>query len=475
MNVYFLGIAGAGVSALASVLASEGHTVSGSDDGVFPPVSTYLTRVGIPYHVGFDPAQIPLAVDVAIIGSSAKLDLGDNPELADLIARGVPRYSFAEYLGVHTEGRENIVVAGSFGKSSLTALTAFLMREAGKDPGYFIGAIPLDLEATGHAGADKAFIVEGDEYVVSGTDPRSKFLLYNPAQVLLSSIVHDHVNVFPTMAAYETPFAELLTLLPKDNLLVCAQGYEPIERLTAGRPVVWYGLGEGAHYRATNIVVGETTSFDLTTPSGETIALTTQLLGLHNIENIAGAAALLLERGDIDAFTLRAALPRFRGVARRLDKKTTVSRVPAYEGFGSSYEKARSAIEAITLHFPDRPSVVVFEPHTFSWRNQDALAWYDTVFEGVSRVLLLPPPGHGAATHHQLTQADILARIRAAGVEAEAFEGGPAVLAELDRSLTGDEVVLLLSSGPLAGLAETAPAMLDAKFAQSLSVSSGNT
>ncbi|HEX7761444.1 MAG TPA: Mur ligase domain-containing protein [Caulobacteraceae bacterium] len=464
MHVYFLGIAGAGVSALASVLASEGHTVSGSDDGVFPPVSTYLTRMGIPYHVGFDPAQIPLAVDVAIVGSSAKLDLGDNPELAELIARGIPRYSFAEYLGVHTVGRETIVVAGSFGKSSLTALVTFLMREAGKDPGYFIGAVPLDLEATGHAGRDKAFVIEGDEYVVSGADPRSKFLLYHPHQVLLSSIVHDHVNVFPTMAAYEAPFAELLTLLPKDHLLVCAQGYEPIERLTAGRPVVWYGLHEGAHYRAANIVVGETTRFDLITPSGAAIALTTQLLGLHNIENIAGAAALLLERGDIDAFTLRAALPRFRGVARRLDKKTTVSRVPAYEGFGSSYEKARSAIEAITLHFPARPAVVVFEPHTFSWRNQDALAWYDTVFEGVSRVLLLPPPGHGAASHHQLTQADILARIRAAGVEAEAFAGGPEVLAELDRALTGEEVLVLLSSGPLAGLAETAPALLDKKF-----------
>ncbi|MBS0408402.1 MAG: hypothetical protein JSR86_00695 [Proteobacteria bacterium] len=464
MHVYFLGIAGAGVSALASVLASEGHTVSGSDDGVFPPVSTYLTRMGIPYHVGFDPAQIPAAIDVAIVGSSAKLDLGDNPELAELIRRGVPRYSFAEFLGLHTQGRENIVVAGSFGKSSLTALIAYLMRAVGKDPGYFIGAIPLDLDATGHAGKDRAFVIEGDEYIVGGEDRRSKFMLYHPSQVLLSSIVHDHVNVFPTMADYEAPFAELLALLPRDGLLVCAQGYEPIERLTAGRKVVWYGLEDGADYRAANIQVGETTTFDLATPSGETIPLATQLLGLHNIENIAGAAALLLERGDIDAFTLRQALPRFRGVARRLDKKTATSRVPAYEGFGSSYEKARSAIEAIALHFPGRPAVVVFEPHTFSWRNEEALAWYDTVFEGVSRVLLLPPPGHGAATHHQLSQTDILARIRSAGVDADAFANGPEVLAELDRSLSGDEVLLLLSSGPLAGLAETAPALLETKF-----------
>ena len=464
MHVYFLGIAGAGVSALASVLISEGHRVSGSDDGVFPPVSSYLDRMGVPYHVGFDPALIPADIDAAVVGSSAKLDLGDNPELAELIRRGVPRFSFAQFLADHTAGRQNIVVAGSFGKSTLTAMTAVLMRAAGHDPGYFIGAIPLDLETTGHGGTDRAFLIEGDEYVISGTDHRSKFVLYHPDQLLLSSIVHDHVNVFPTMADYEAPFAQLLALLPDDGLLVCATGFEPIRRLTAGRAVVWYGLDEDAGYRAGNIVIGEITRFDLTTPSGRVIPLETELLGLHNIENIAGAAAQLLERGDVDAASLQRGVRAFRGVARRLDKKTRASRIPAYEGFGSSYEKARSAIEAIALHFPARPSVVVFEPHTFSWRNQDALAWYDTVFAGVSRVLLLPPPRHGEDSHQQLTATDILARVRAAGVDADAFGSGAEVLAELERSLRGNEVLLLLSSGPMDGLVATAPAMLERRW-----------
>ncbi len=134
MKVYFLGIAGAGMSALASVLASEGHEVSGSDGAVYPPVSTYLERLGVPYHTGFDAALIPPDVDVAIIGSSAALGLKDNPELAELVRRGVPRHSFAENLGLHTRGRENIVVTGSFGKSTLTAMCAFLLRAAGRDP-----------------------------------------------------------------------------------------------------------------------------------------------------------------------------------------------------------------------------------------------------------------------------------------------------------------------------------------------------
>ena len=174
-------------------------------------------------------------------------------------------------------------------------------------------------------------------------------------------------------------------------------------------------------------------------------------------------SALLLEWGLLKPEQLTAGVRRFRGVARRLDKKTIRSRVPAYEGFGSSYEKARSAIEAIKLHFPSRPLVVIFEPHTFSWRNEEALAWYDTVFEGVAAVLVLPPPEHGAATHHQLTQDQIVARIAAAGVEAASCAGAAAVLADLDLRLSGHEVVLLLSSGPLDGLAGSLPAWLDAR------------
>lgn len=464
MNLYFLGIAGAGVSALASILVTEGHTVSGSDDGVFPPVTTYLDRLAIPYHVGFDAGLVPPDVHAAVVGSSAKLDLAHNPELAELKRRGVPLYSFPEFLGRHTAGRDTVVVAGSFGKSSVTALLAVILTEAGGDPGYFIGAVPLDLPLTGRSGTDPVFVMEGDEYIVGPGDPRSKFALYAPKSLLITSLIHDHVNVFPTMADYEAPFAQLIAGLPPDALLVCAHPFEALHRLAAGRRVVWYGREPGPGYHAENLTVGEVTRFDLVTPGGARIPLETELLGLHNVENIVGAAALLLERGDVGAEALQRGIRRFRGVARRLDKKTTASRIPAYEGFGSSYEKARSAIEAILLHFPDRPCVVVFEPHTFSWRDPAALAWYDTVFEGVARVLLLPPPGHGAG-QGQSTQGQIAQRIADAGVPVAPVADGAAALADLAATLAGDEVILLLSSGPLDALPETLPPWLEARFA----------
>ena len=462
LKVYFLGIAGAGMSALASVLVSEGHTVSGSDSRVFPPVTDYLDRLGVIWRDGFDASLLPADLDAAVVGGSAKLDLANNPELRALKERGVPLYSFPEFLGLHTRGRRNAVIAGSFGKSTLTALCAVLMREAGRDPGYFIGAVPLDLPTTGHGGTEPGFLIEGDEYVTGDDDRRAKFALYHPSALLLSSLVHDHVNVYPTMADYEAPFATLIGDLPSDALLVCAHAFEPLRRMTKSRAVVWYGLKPCSGYHADRIEIGEITTFDLVTPRGDRIPLRTELLGLHNIENIVGAAAFLLERGEIDANVLQRGVARFRGVARRLDKKTTVSRVPVYEGFGSSYEKARSAIEAILLHFPDRPTVVVFEPHTFSWRNQGALAWYDTVFDGVARVLLLPPPTHGP--HDQLSAAEIRDRIRRAGVNVALVDGAEMAIADLEGTLAGDEAVLLLSSGPLDGLPASLPPMMDRRF-----------
>jgi UDP-N-acetylmuramate: L-alanyl-gamma-D-glutamyl-meso-diaminopimelate ligase len=463
LHVYFLGIAGAGVSALASILVSQGARVSGSDEGVFPPVSTYLDRLGIRYATRFDAANVPDDVDVAVIGASAKLGGADNPEAAELKRRGVRCVTFPEFLGEHTRGRENIIIAGSFGKSSLTALIAYLLRAAGRDPGYFIGAVPLDLPTTGHWGRDPEMILEGDEYVVSPEDRRSKFVLYHPAHTLISSIVHDHFNMFPTMESYEAPLADLIALTPPSGLLVCARQYEPIRRLGAGRRIVWYGLGDGEGYCARDIEIGEFTRFTITTPAGASIRVETQMLGLHAVKNILGAAALLLERGLVTADNLVRALPAFRGVARRLDKKTSTSRIPVYEGFGSSYEKARSAIEAVRLHFPTRPLVVIFEPHTFSWRNEAARGWYETVFGGVDRVLMLPPPTHGAGSHAQMTQSEILACVEAAGIAVEGVASGAEALVKLER-LTGAEVVLLLSSGPLDGLAETAPRLLDDRF-----------
>jgi len=466
MRIHFTGVAGAGMSAAALMMREAGHQLSGSDEDVFPPMSTYVEGLGFPFHRSFAAANLPADLDVLVQGTSAKLGGEANPEVAEARRRGVKVTSFPQMVGEATAGRDVTVVAGSFGKSTCTALLAHVLRSGGVDAGWMVGAISPSLPDTGHWGAARQVVLEGDEYVVGQTDRRSKFLLYHPKDVLLTSLVHDHVNVFPTFADYEAPFRDLLKLLPADGLLVARESV-PIRAVAgeAGCRIVWYDTarrpqGQEGGWWADEVVYGDTTRFTLVRPDGGRLALATTLLGEHNIENIVGVGAYVLERGLVSEPGLAAAVESFAGIRRRLDRLTTTSRVPVIEGFGSSYEKARSAIEALLLHYPHRPLSVVFEPHTFSWRSKDALPWYDTVFEGVARVLMIPPPVHGADTHHQSSLDEILSRTAAAGVAVEPVRTAEAALAALS-ALKGDEVVLLLSSGPLLGLPDTLPPAFD--------------
>jgi UDP-N-acetylmuramate: L-alanyl-gamma-D-glutamyl-meso-diaminopimelate ligase len=380
--------------------------------------------------------------------------------------------TFPELVGEATGERRNIVVAGSFGKSTCTALMAHILRQTGVDAGWMIGAISASLPATGHWGSAPDMVLEGDEYIVGAGDRRSKFVLYHPDHLLLTSLVHDHVNVFPTFADYEAPFRELLRLLPAEGLLVARE--HPAIRAIAGDAVariVWYDTAPCDGWFAEDVAYGDVTRFTLVGPGGRRIPLATSLLGEHNIENIVGVAAYLLERGLVDEIQLARAVENFAGIRRRLDRLTKQSSIPVIEGFGSSYEKARSAIEAMLLHYPHRPLTVVFEPHTFSWRSRDALAWYDTVFEGAARVLVVPPPHHGEASHNQSSFEEILARVAATGVPVEGVESAEAATAALSH-LSGGEVVLLLSSGPLLGLPDSLPPVFDELYGPAVAVAS---
>ena len=173
---------------------------------------------------------------------------------------------------------------------------------------------------------------------------------------------------------------------------------------------------------------------------------------------------MLLEKKLLSPEELAAGIGTFQGVKRRMEPLAPASRVPVYEGFGSSYEKARSAIEAARLHFPDRRLLIVFEPHTFTWRNRAAIADYDDVFAGAAKVFIFEPASQGAGTHAQLTQDEIVARVKAAGFDTEAISDPEAALQRLDDMLRADDVVLLLTSGELGGLIKTIPRLAETKY-----------
>jgi UDP-N-acetylmuramate: L-alanyl-gamma-D-glutamyl-meso-diaminopimelate ligase len=465
-KAHFIGIAGKGMSATALLLRQMGVRITGSDEGFYPPVSDYLKNENIPFAAGYRKENIPDDTDVVVIGKNAKLVPESNEEVRAAMESGKPVRSFADLLHDMTAGSETLVVAGSYGKSTCTALLAWCLKSAGKDPSYFIGEITNGLERHAHRGQGKTFVLEGDEYPASNWDDRSKFLLYNARNVLLTSATHDHINVFPTHAEYLAPFRILLGSLPSDGLLV-VNSHEPHARALAANlscRIVFYALDDRAHWHAANIERGAETCFDLMRGNEKIIRLSTRMLGDHNIDNIVGVSAMLLEKKLLTPEELRPGIISFLGVKRRMELLSPASKVPVYEGFGSSYEKARSAIVATKLHFPNRRLIVVFEPHTFTWRNRAAVAAYDDVFAGASRIFIFEPASHGAATHAQLTQDEIVARTKAAGYEAEAINDPDEALQRLGGVLDRDDVVLLLTSGELGGLIRKIPQLVEMKF-----------
>mgnify|MGYP000650935076 CR=1 FL=1 len=466
-TAHLIGICGIGMSATALLLKQDGFVVSGSDADCYGPPKGILDRANIKPTLTYAPANIPEPVDLVVIGRNAKLLPSENDEVRSAYERRLNIRSFPEVLGDLTKDRSNLVVAGSYGKSTTTSIVAHILRHAGVDAGYFIGAEPIrsaTLPAPSDIGTAPVFVLEGDEYPSGHDDPRAKFMHLHPHDVVLTAVVHDHVNIYPTYEDYTKPFRDLLAAVPGDGqVVVCAEEPGALKLANeSGARVVTYGVDTG-DYHAADIRIGARSRFTLICPDGLSVELETALLGRHNIENIIAAGTCLLSRKLVDARAFQAAVADFAGVRRKLDNIALGSAVPVYEGFGSSYEKARSAIEAIQLHFSDNRLVVVFEPHTFGWRNRANLYWYDDVFAGADLTWVAAPATQGAATHAQLAGSEILDRVRLSGIAAEPYD--PTHPEAVVEALRPGDVVLILTSGDLNGSLEALSAAVAERFA----------
>ena len=464
-RVHFVGIAGMGMSAVAILLKEQGWEVSGSDAEAYPPATTQLERHKIPYNTSYNAKNILHDADVIVIGKNAKLTREENEEVRAGYESGARIVSFPELLGEIVKERETIVVAGSYGKSTITSLLAWCLSHAGIDAGWFIGASPEGMEPA-HLGTHPVFVLEGDEYPTSHEDLKPKFLHYHARDVLITAATHDHVNVYPTHDDYLKPFRTLLKSLPSNGLLVLSADERHARTMvdTSSARLVWYALNDESGWYARNIRYGDTTVFTLMKDGNSIIELETQLMGAHNVENIVGVAAALLEKKLVTPKQLAAALKHFKGLTRRLDKKTSNSSVPAYEGFGSSREKLQAAINALKAQYPEKRLILVFEPHTFSWRNKQMLHWFDTGFGGAELVVLYKPAEQGADTHEQSTQEEMVRRLSEVGIIARPTNTPEETLSVLSSEVRDGDLVLLSSSGSMDGLIEQIPQWLDTMF-----------
>ena len=465
-KVHLIGICGAGMSAVAVVLKRGSWKVSGSDEGFYEPISGYLRKNKISFFGNYSAKNIPRDADLIVIGNHAKLVPESNAEVKAAFASGIEIKSLPEMLAMFSEGKNNLVITGSFGKSTCTALLAYCLIKTKKNPSYFIGAVPIDSKQSLHLGKGKEFVIEGDEYRSSNWDNRSKFMHFSPSSVLLISAEHDHINLFPTEKSYKEPYKKLVAKIPKGGLLVYANKAKNTKEIVkyAKCKAVSYSLNnKSSDWHAQNIKYGLYTSFDLMNKGEKITNIKTKLLGNHNIENIIGGGALLLEQKLIKPVEFAKAIKTFSGIMRRIELKTKKSIVPVYEGFGSSYSKTKVIFETLKLHFPKKKIIAVFEPHTFSWRNREALKWYKDIFDGISEVILLPPPMHGKGTHDQLTYDQIFKAIPKSINKYKARTEKESL--DLIKKITNkNDIIVLISSGSLLGLSKSIPNLIERLF-----------
>lgn len=454
------------MSALAVLLKEAGWKISGSDENFYEPVLGYLKKNKIKFYKKYSGGNIPKDADLIIIGKHAGLVQEKNVEVKKAFESGKKIKSLPEVLALLSKNKENLIVAGSFGKSTCTALLTWCLLKAKKDPSYFIGAVPMNFDKSSHLGKGKEFVLEGDEYPSSNWDNTSKFLHFNPSSVLLISAEHDHINVFPTERSYKEPYKLLVAKIPKKGLLVFsfeAKNTREIRKYAECKTANYALDNKKADWYAKNIRYGIETSFDLIHKDKKVIRIKTRLLGNHNIENIIGSGAMLLEQKIIKPQEFANAVGNFEGIKRRIELKTKNSLIPVYEGFGSSYEKTKVIFDALILHFPKKKIMAVFEPHTFSWRNRGALKWYKNIFDGVEEVILLPPPSQGKNTHDQLTFDEIFNEIKKHNSVHKAEKEKDA-LALLKKITKKDDIIVLVSSGSLYGLTASVPKLAEKMF-----------
>ena len=376
MKLYFMGICGTAMGNAALLARAAGHEVLGADAGVYPPMSTVLAAAGIELHEGYDPARLAkLAPDLVVIGNA--LSRG-NPEVEWLLdTRALAFTSLPALLADFVlKGRRNIVIAGTHGKTTTTALTAYLLRENGRDPGFLIGGVPQDPPVGNHLGSmADPFVIEGDEYDSAFFDKRSKFIHYAPHIAVMNNLEFDHADIFRDLADVQRTFLHLARIVPRNGWIVL-NGDDDNLRALGTYPwtrVVKVGTGEGNDVRITDFAESpEGVGFTLTWCGEEPQTVRWNQPGLFNARNAAMAAvaaALALFPDDPTQLKLNS-LARFRGVKRRQELLVDTPRLKVIEDFGHHPTALAETLQSLRSRHPGMIISAVFEPRSNTARTK---------------------------------------------------------------------------------------------------------
>ena len=398
MHIHILGICGTFMGGLAALAREAGHTVTGCDANVYPPMSTQLEALGIELIQGFGAEQLALKPDLFVIGNVVtRSSEGRFPLMEAILDAGLPYTSGPQWLAEHVlQGRHVMAVAGTHGKTSTTSMLAWILESAGLAPGFLIGGVPQNFGVSARLGGGKYFVIEADEYDTAFFDKRSKFVHYRPRTAILNNLEHDHADIFPDLAAIETQFHHLVRTVPPSGRLVVNAREDALQRvLSRGCWSEVQRFGARKEEPGALRARGEPQSFDVLRGSLKVGHVTWELLGEHNQLN-ALAAIAAAEHVGVDPERAAEALGGFRNVRRRLELRGEAGGVKVYDDFAHHPTAIHTTIDGLRRRIaPQERILAVFEPRSntmklgtmkaqlpwaleeadLSFCNQDGLSW----------------------------------------------------------------------------------------------------
>jgi UDP-N-acetylmuramate: L-alanyl-gamma-D-glutamyl-meso-diaminopimelate ligase len=468
LHYHLIGIGGTAMASLAGLLKAAGHTVTGSDENVYPPMSTELQEMGISYNQGYKPENLPPRPDIVIVGNAISRG---NPELEAVLIQKL-RYTSAaatikeEFIW----GHHSMAVAGTHGKTTTTSLLAWVLESAGLNPSFLIGGVAENFGTSFRLTDSNYFVIEADEYDTAYFDKGPKMWHYLPDTAIVNNIEFDHADIYRDEEAYKFAFARFINLIPKNGVLVA--GWDsPIMRELAPKsfaPVESFGYGDDTsppppnqpHWHARDVEFSESgTRFRAFRSNKEWGAVDTPLAGAFNVRNVlAVIAAADAVKADRDG--VREGLRTFASVKRRMEVRGEVRGVTVIDDFAHHPTAIRETIDAIRQKYKGRRIVAVFEPRSYTAQRREFQNDYVRAFKDADEIVfasLFRPDRYTKETALDLKQ--LVRDLSSNGKGAKELKDADAIVADLSPRLKERDVVLIMSNGGFGGIHQK---MLDA-------------
>ena len=456
-RIHLIGVAGTGMGSFAGMLKAAGHEVTGSDENVYPPMSTQLERWGIEVMTPYRAENLDRArPDLVVVGNVVR---AVNPEATAMRERGLPHVSFPAALGERFIGpRHGVVVVGTHGKTTTSAMMGALLHHAGRDPSFLVGGVTRDFDSNFRLGAGPHFVVEGDEYDTAYFDKGPKFLHYRPRTAIFTSCELDHADIYRDEAHYESAFERFVDLLPADGFLAACASYDAVLRIArrSRAPVETYAVDRpGADWEARGLRLGaDGARFGLVRRGVLLAEVHLPVGGAHNVENALGVAAAATALG-LSPAEIAAGLAAFRGVKRRQEVRGNAGGVVVVDDFAHHPRAVEKTLAAIRGSFPGARLLAAFEPRSNTSRRNLHQAQYASpaTWAGAAAVFLLrPAPTDRVPEAERLDLDAVTGALSAGGLPARAFSTVDELVPAILATARAGDVVVAMSNGAFGGI-----------------------